>query len=448
MTFFDYIDGLLSKVKGTPQVPKFYCRIPDDQVFEKDFTSQVLVRDKHYFEIRLSEMFLRDKREYWRGFVPLGVILSDFIFNRERQTFPFLVGNQILDGMQKYVEWEYVEYYNTRVAGPVPFMGDDVGLFVGLFRSEVSDLAANLFNLVQTMIGTFDLGQLAPYLSMALTLEGGLKKLLGMEEVEYRLGNRDVFTDGGGAPENPQAFRNGYLAYINCPHDSLPREQLEVHDGHLFLKEGGELKRFRQDDYCLIKVDIITERSDFVVLPFYRLWEEVVDKIWQEDLIAAKGKFNEFAQQMAKSPELTRGHRHHLIELFRAHYDEEIDSMRGKDRGDTPPPPITRGPSEILSPEASLQQTAKRVEEVGSPKEKAAVKGLNKLSRNLPAIPFLKERPQGFSWKYDPQNREKSETINNLIKEQLRTTSQISEIEEPDPQALADAIMVASLSLE
>lgn len=446
MNFLNYVDGLLNWVKGSQQVRQFYGRIPDEQVFPEGFTSQTLVKDQDYFEIRLSEMFLRDKREYWRGFVPLGVVLSDFIYNRERQTLPFLVGNQLLEAIGKYLEGEFVEYYNTRLVGPVPFMGDDVGLFVGLFRTQVTDLAANLFDFVETIVSAFDCGQLTPYLGIAQKLQGGLEKFLQMKEVEYRLGNRDVFVDGQRAPENPQAFRNGYLVYINCPHDAVPLEQLQVHNGQLSWQEGGQLSRFRQYDYCLIKIEQLAERNDLVVLPFYGLWEVVVDKVWEGDLTGATGKFNEFAQQMAKSSELTRSHRHHLIELFRAQFDEEIDSFRHAKGEAALRGPTTRGPAEILSPEASLQKTAQLVEKVGSPEEQAAVKGLKKLSRNLPRIPYLKERPKDFSWKYDSQNSQKAEDMNKIINEQLKTVSQISQVEKPDPQALADAIMVASLN--
>jgi hypothetical protein len=446
MGFLDYVDGLLNRVKRTEHVGQFYCRIPDEQVFKEDFTSQPLVKDRDYFEIRLSEMFLRDKREYWRGFVPLGVVLSDFIYDQERKTLPFLVGNQLLKGIGKSLEKEYVEYYNTRVVGPVPYMGDGLGLFVGLFRTQVTNLAANLFNFVETLVSAFDCGQLTPYLGIAQKLQGGLEKFLGWQEVEYRLGNRDEFIEGQRAPENPQAFRNGYLVYMNCPYDAVPPESLEVHQGRLSWKEGQELKRFRQYDYCLIKIERLPERGDLVVLPFYRLWEEVVDKIWDGDLTGASGKFNEFAQQMAKSAELTRAHRHHLIELFRTHFDEEIESFRHAKGEPALKAATTRGPAEILSPEASLQKTAKLVDKVGSPEEKAAVQGLKKLSRNLPGIPHLKERSQDFSWKYDPQNTEKAAAINNLINEQLKAVSQISQVEVPDPQALADAIMVASLN--
>ena len=42
---------------------------------------------KNYFEISLTEQFLKNRREYWNEYIPLTLFLTEFIYANERNRF-------------------------------------------------------------------------------------------------------------------------------------------------------------------------------------------------------------------------------------------------------------------------------------------------------------------------------------------------------------------------
>jgi hypothetical protein len=443
MPVSDYFRIFWEGIQKQQTILKFSCRIPDQQILQPEAVSQVFQPNQSYFEIRLAEMFLENRREYWEKHIPLGVILSDFLYNRERQSVPFLVGNQLLKQIEQYLEGQYVEYYNTRIAGPVPYIGDDVGLFVGLFRTKVEDLSKSLFSFLETLVGAFDLGQLTPYLQIAQQVRTGLGNILGLEgqEVQYRMGNRNVFVDPMLNPNDPKEFRDGYLAYINCPEDALDRNNLRVKEERLLVETAGSLEPLRSYDYCLIRLKSLPFRNDYTTFPCYEFWLEAVKRVHEGDIPGAEGKLNEFNLQLSLSPDVTEKHRQELIGIFQANFTQEVERVRTWQGGRVQRSSTRSAGGEMTAPD-SLQRTAYLAERVGIGREKQAVQVLWDVHQNWARIPYLAERPQDFNW----MDRRQDEHINQLINEQLQVVSQISKVSEPNPQALADAIMVASLS--
>ncbi|MFA4902727.1 MAG: hypothetical protein WC600_08275 [Desulfobaccales bacterium] len=442
----EFFESFWKGIQGEQTVLKFYHRIPDQQILPDGFTSQVFRPNESYFEIRLAEMFLASRRQYWQGFIPLGIILSDFLYNRQRQSVPFLVGNQLLKGLEQSVGGEYVEYYNTRIAGPVPYIGDDVGLFVGLFRSKVEDLSEGLFSFLETLIGAFDLGQIKPYLKIAGQVRTGLGHLLRLpgEKVQYRLGNRDTFVDPTLKPEDAKKFREGYLAYINCPEDALDRDSLRVKEDRLQVQTATTLEPLRSYDYCLIRLESLPARNDYTTFPWYDLWLQAVDRIYHGDITGATIKLMDFNQKVRQSPDLTEGHQYKLIAMFQGNFDKEVE-IAGLQKGGQVQraPTVNRGDSgQQLEAKVTLQRTASLAQRAGLGKEKQAVKVLWDIHKNWGRIPYLTERPEEFDWR----NRKEDEDINRLINDQLKEVGEISKVSEPDPQGLADALMAAYLS--
>ena len=426
------ITTLLQNMVRERMRPRFYGRILDDHVLDEGFSSQVFEADEGYFEIRVSEMFLRDKREYWRGFIPFTVVLSEFIYNDKREVVPFFVGNQLLKSIERYIEGEHVEYRNTRVVGPVPYVGDDVSLFVGLFRAQVSDLSETLFGFLENIVTAFDITTLSTYLDIARPFTVGLAGLLGMKEIEPRICTRDVFNN---KPDDFSQFKECYLAYINCPEDSIHPDKLWVKENRLFSGTDKEpTKPVRKHDYCLIKIDHLPKIS-FTTLPFHKLWKEAYGSIHQGNYLAADRIKLSLIHQVAMSPDIITHHRHQLIQAYEANFQKAIETHEGSGRRHSShTSAVTRGNrgGKDLSARAVIQKTAALAERVGFSKETR--KGLLEISTNWDSIPYLKDRPEDFELN--------EETLN----EQLNELEIISKIKNPDPKALADAISVAALS--
>ncbi len=422
MDIIDSIKDLAELIRHKQTVLKFYGRVPDDQVLEKGFAPDPFEPDEAYFEISLAEMFLSDHREYWRKFVPLGLVLSDFTYDYEKQSIPFFVGQQRLKGLERYLEGEYVQYLNTSIVGPVPYVGDNVGLLVALFRVQTDDLAENLFNCLETLVKAFDVSQISTYLEIARPLKEGLTGLLGMSQVEYRLGSRDEYSS---KPNDFRRFRKGYLAYVNCPETGISDQQLWVKDGRLWRGEGKEtLQPFRTHDYCLVRIEHHPRRTDTTTLPFFKLWREVEGSTAARELKRARSKFNEFIQKLAVSPDLIKGQRSELELAYTGNYVSLVERGKGT--------PAHKGSADAY-PEAAVQQIANRAENAGFSKE--TVQGLWDLSMKWGSIPYL-----------DPaRRREDFQVDDDILAAQLKAIGQVSQVAKTDPQKLADAIVLASL---
>lgn len=423
---FEFFGDILEK----KFVPKYSCRMDDKRIVGKNYAPKVFKPDNSYFQIRLSEMFLRKKIAYGRGFIPLCVLLTDFLYaaagkETHRQTFPFYASNQIL-GLNQWVGKEYVELYDTRVLGPVPYIGDDVGLFVGLFRSEVSNLAASLFKFAENIINAFDITRISTLLDIARPLSSGLADLLKLKEVEYLLGRRDDFSD---TSKDDNQFRESYLVYVNCPENDPAAKDLWVQDGRLFTGPAkNKLKPFRDFDFCLIHIERLDTRNDYRTLPFYRLWQEAKGAIWEGNQNGAENKMLQLYRELAISPDLTKSHRYDLIRLFKVDFEQEKDFWL-KTNSSSPAVKIFKGGTQFLSPRARIEKLGYLVEEIAAPPQ--VVKGLKALNTHWNKI--IPERSEDLTEKE--------------LNEQLNTIAARSKIKDPDPIALADSLIEASLAM-
>jgi hypothetical protein len=417
---------------------KFYGRIPDSHVLDEGFSPQAFEPEKGYFQIVLSEMFLRDRRQFWQGFVPLSITINDFIYGGSRHTIPFFVDNKLLQGIERYVKEPQVEYYNTKVAGPTPYAGGTVSLFVGLFRIQVDNLAEKLFNFLQTVVSTFDFTVVSTYLDIARALTRGLEDLLDMEQVQFRLGTRDVFTD---RPGDTNQFKEGYLVYVNSPENSISADRLWVKDGRLRIGSNKDAtQRFTQDDYCLIHIEHLPARTDYTTLPFQKLWKDAKKKIYEGDHILAKAILMELAQQLALSPDLTQDHRYDLIRLYKANFEKEValyQELHGF-RIERIATVSRRGAEGILGPQESIAHSARLAHKAGFPED--IVDGLLELSNNWEQIK---------GWERIPELKGGDQDIrltNEILSNQLKGLESISTTENRDPKALADAITFTALN--
>lgn len=426
------IGDLIDRIRSGTQVPRFYQRIPRDHVLDRGVTSEVIEPRKSYFEVRLSEMFLHDKREYWVKFIPFAIAVTEFLCNDDtlsvhRESVPFMVNNQLLGSKEQYVENNQVEYRNTRVAGPVPYLGDDIVLFVALYRAKVGDLSEKLFGFLGNLVGFFDVGCFSTYLEIGRQVKEGLSGVLNIEKaLQYRLGQHDTFTD---KPDDPSEFRECYLAYINCPEKAIKTDELWVKDHRLRVGSREANEPFRDYDYCLVRIDRRTTRN-YEALPFHKLWKQVEDLVGQGRHDEADALFNYLAREVARSPDLTKTHRFE-VQLGYAADKETVIQQYNKLRAPGTLAP-TRGPRTGLSARAVFQKTADLAEKAGI--SKGVARSLLDISEHWDRIPYLKEPGEGFK------------LTDDILNEQVRVLSSITQIGDEDPEDLAKAFAVATIS--
>jgi len=381
-------------------------------------------------------MFLRNKIEYGSEYIPFTVALSEFLYDGVERSIPFFVGNDLLKKIEDHSGNEYIEFLNTRVVGPIPYVGDDVALFVGLFRVKVADLFKNLFSFLENILSSFDATQLSKYIDIAGICSSGLASLLGIKEMDLRIGNRDVFTS---KPNDPKRFKECYLAYINCADGSLGPDKLWIRDDSPCLFTGSDkntAKPLRDYDYCLVRIDKLEKRNDYTKFSFHNLWNEARELIWAGKLQEAELKMAALGLEMARSPDLITDHRHELIRLYRANFEKDVEAYElSHSSAYGTPAPATRSAwrgEAKMDAKAAIQRMAYLTRRSGYSRD--VERSLLGISSNLERIPYIAGRSKEFK------------LTDAILNEQLSKLSADSRIEKPDPKALADAIALAAMN--
>lgn len=99
-----FVTKIWRRIKSTPTVLYPAFRIPARRVVDEDTSGRDFVAGETYFEIIVCEQFLQNKREYWTEFNPMTVVLSNFIYDNARQSYPFIVGPNLLKGLEEQLK--------------------------------------------------------------------------------------------------------------------------------------------------------------------------------------------------------------------------------------------------------------------------------------------------------------------------------------------------------
>jgi hypothetical protein len=311
------------------------------------------VAGANYFELRLSQMHLLDRREYWREFIPVASFATEFLFAGERRIVPFVVGPQLLAQVEHVRSGDSVEYLNRRIAGPYPYAGDDVNVFSGLFRVAASNWAKQSLSLVENVAKAFDVSKLTAYLDLAAPLVDGLEGLLAMDDVEPRLSIDRSYTgvDDDGRLDGHK-LRAGYEVIVSsqAPLSREEQSKFRVRDGRLFRSDPGTaLKEYTASDYMVLEIRCLDKRDDYEGFDFHQVhWRKVLDHIWGGHEDDARARLRLLAADLVQCDDLVLAHRRKLLTLYKSRFEEEVESARamfdgdGRQRfdSDAEPPPL------------------------------------------------------------------------------------------------------------
>lgn len=264
-----------------------------------------------YFQIRLSEMYLTDKRRWHQEVAPASFVYTDFQYDGKQVRRPFFVSNALLPELPLGVEPASlrVRFTNTSVLGPVPYEGGDVDLFVGLFQTTIADWRKMTFQMLEKVFSALGPNPAAAYLDKISGLAGDLLAFLRLNDVKCVLAERLAL--GQHAIPRP-----GYIAYLRHSERPVPDGELQVHEGRLKHVVDGHLREFDATDYCLVRVQRLATRNDFPSMPFHQLWKEARGKALAGDMAGAQSLMLECARQVLASPELTERDKEYLIPYY------------------------------------------------------------------------------------------------------------------------------------
>lgn len=415
----ELLDNILKKSNER----KLYHRIRDDHVLTGGYSADHFQANTSYFEIRLTEMYLHKREQIWRGFIPLGLAVTDFGYETSRQSVPFFVGNQIMKNIDQYIDGNYVDYRNTKVAGPFPYLGGDIGLFVGLFRLEVSNIIKGLLGVLDSLAASFNIAQLSSYLKIAGPLSEELLPLLGIHEVSQQIAIREELTGS--------RLQESYLIYGNTGDDDILKNSLWIDsEGRLMSGSGkANLKAIDRFDYVVIHIKRIEAREDLTLLPFHEPWQTTRQLLTQGKENEARNSFTETIRLLASSPDLTEEHRYELLLLYKTKYERERELLATVL---SPAAPANRGLSDSKKQyygfDITMQDTARIAKEEGFGED--IWDPIMALSRQWRDIPELAA----------PKAEEESQ----VILKQLDSIKKIMSGAKPDSAALAEALTLTT----
>ncbi len=284
-----------------------------------------------YFEIRISQFYLRDRREYWREFTSIVSVMTDFLFEQGRQSVPIVVGPQLLGDSGSGVGSE-IEYPNIRVAGPFPYYGDELVLLVRLSRVEAVNWAQRSLSIVETIVGAFDSTRASAFAQVGDALVSGVQGFLGMERVEERLGMYRSYSRpaAAGAPaDSLEVLAPSYEVLIRVPSESIPepvRSRFWVRDGKLYYGEDADhLAEYRGADFMLVRIAPLSTRDDYHTFAFHtKHWPRVQDHIWAGRADDARGAFRAMAADLMGTSDIIQPQKMALLTTYRTDFDDMV----------------------------------------------------------------------------------------------------------------------------
>ena len=211
---------------------------------------------KAYFTIRLCEMYLGAARKLWHQIYPMvhaytkiGAVDTHAIASPAQLRE---LGDSNLDLLANL---------NVRLAGPLPYAGEEVSLLVGLYAIPGHDSAKALID-VMASFSSLDPSAIGRASALALPIKNGIEAILGLDQATLHLGIRDSFNPAS------RALESGYFIGIAAPEQTVDASQLWVANGRLLKgKDLASAAPYTDHDYILLAIEHVSIREEWSSLP-------------------------------------------------------------------------------------------------------------------------------------------------------------------------------------
>lgn len=280
-----------------------------------------IVKDRMYFELRVSELHLADNREWWSAFDPMVVVVAEYDYGREHVARPAVVGPSLIRTQAPTDQPRHgVVLLDSLVVGPNPYRGGNVDVSVSFYRVKRSNSARALLKMVDHLSGALPgAGEMAAVAKVGGALLDGVEGLLGLEDTTYLAGHRLALRP---TPLDPLTACFSALVAPPAP----PPGQLMVQDRRLYVDDGAAAQPYRGSDFVLLSLAGTEARGNEHALSFYALKEEALAALAGEGEEALKrGKANLIAayQQMRQSNDVTPVEAGRLFEIWLKEFEDE-----------------------------------------------------------------------------------------------------------------------------
>jgi hypothetical protein len=306
----NFIQQLIEKAKSSPTQLPTRINIPLENVDNKKRIGSALSKDL-YFQIRINELFLKDKRNWYKQYAPMLFVVSEFSYCGEKKTVPFIVGPQMMDKFGKSLPDDML-FLNTKVAGLHPFRGGQITLSIILYQYEIGNYLEKMLRTLESTANIFSFAtSFSTYMKIAGVLFEGVESLLSLQNLNPLTGLRIEMS------QDADDLNSGYFVLINSPEGSLDQNKFWIKNNQLYFgSSSAESKPFREADYTLYSILHDESRSDYTELPFYSQWSEVMKDATDGANENAEVNMSSFTQALLSSPDLTFKHALALVKQF------------------------------------------------------------------------------------------------------------------------------------
>ena len=299
-------------------LPKL-IRIPDNNTDNPEGLAGLFEPNQHYFTVRVNEMFLSEKRKWFREIEPMVVCLTSYIYGEQEIDNPFIVGRSLLETKMQNIP-EGMVFNDTRVAGIHPYSGGRLVVSIVLCKSVVKDYLANSLEFIEKVSGVFGeniTALFSSYIKIANVVIGGLDKLFDSKVLQPLFGFRQEFDRDAN-----DHFSPGYFLMIDKSETDWDEKKFFVRENRLYYgKDRSASKVFREDEYVLFSVTRSDERGDIKLLPVYQTYKRILEELKVNEISPdQKNKIKDMLRvlniEMHGSPDLTEPQAQKLIQKY------------------------------------------------------------------------------------------------------------------------------------
>lgn len=319
-----------NKLKGADSFRVAHFEIPFSQT-DNPTASQPVQPKEEYFEVLVNELYLSYKRKWFKEYDPVVYVVSEFIYERQRQVVPFVVGPSLMEGKIANLP-DGMIFENVKVAGLHPYRGGDFGLGVVLARSKREDYLRRIIKVITDTAATYT-GSFATivsqYAKVADVVLNSIDALFNSRDLEPLIGYQRTYTSGN------NALVPGYHVLLNEDESRVDTKKFFVKKNRLHYGDDlASAQPYRADDYVLYSIVATKERTDTDLLQFstqfYELQNLVKDmpSISEEEHKIIIAKFTSLQNSIRMSPDLVRSQIRSLIDGFWADLKEMIEDRR------------------------------------------------------------------------------------------------------------------------
>lgn len=314
-----------NNIQGSPAQIPLTAEISRDHVFP-GVSDEEIRADKHYFMVRVNEMFLSKARNWFNLVDPMVFFVSEFTYDSKEIAVPYVIGPGLMEKYGKAIP-EGMIFSNTTVAGLHPYKGNELTLSVILYENTRKNYAREFLKVVESISNAIDFSNtLSQYLKVGDVVADGVSELMGLGGTIPLVGYRKSYNPNAG-----DKISSGFFTLINNNGQEIDPQELWVINDQLYIGDTKEkAKPFREVkgmDFVLYSLMIRSERNDISSLSFYPLYKSMIKSAMESDTQqkweAAKAEMMTLAKEIRFHPDIAKDHYRILRDKYVAEMAEE-----------------------------------------------------------------------------------------------------------------------------